>query len=122
MPRYVEFTTGDGSSLLVEVSTPIAPQPGATVRAGLADRIVETAAGAVTRAQHQLEEVVNRAVRQNAQAFVASVAGLPQPPDEVEVSFGLTITGEAGNAAVCKAGGEANYTVKLVWKQLPRMP
>ncbi|HEX2079041.1 MAG TPA: CU044_2847 family protein [Longimicrobium sp.] len=118
MPRYVEFTAADGSSLLVEVPGSATPSPGSTVRAGAVDRVADAATGAVVRAQGRFEEMINTAVRQNARAFVDSVMGLPQPPDEVEVSFGLVVTGELGNAAVCKAGGEANYTVKLVWNRL----
>jgi hypothetical protein len=34
----------------------------------------------------------------------------------LEISFSLKATGELGNVAVGKAGGEANYNVKLVWK------
>jgi hypothetical protein len=65
-----------------------------------------------------LEDMLNRAVRANAAAFVQSVREMPEPPDEVELAFGLAVTGEVGNAAVCKAGGQANYNVKLVWKGL----
>lgn len=35
--------------------------------------------------------------------------------DEVEVSFGLTTTGEVGNFAIGKIGIEVNYVVKLKW-------
>jgi hypothetical protein len=36
----------------------------------------------------------------------------------MEISFGLKATGEAGNVAIGKAGSEANFTVKLVWKSI----
>ena len=36
--------------------------------------------------------------------------------DEVEVTFGLKTTGEAGNFAVGQVGAEANYTITLKWK------
>ena len=36
---------------------------------------------------------------------------------EMEVTFGLVMTGEVGNVAVGKAGAESNYTVTLKWTQ-----
>jgi hypothetical protein len=39
--------------------------------------------------------------------------------DEVEVKFSLTATGELGNFAIGKVGIEANYEVKLNWKNTP---
>jgi hypothetical protein len=56
-------------------------------------------------------------VRENAQALIDKVKQLSDPPDEVEVAFGLKATGELGNLAVAKVGAEANYTVKLTWKR-----
>ena len=35
-----------------------------------------------------------------------------------EVGFGLKVTGEVGNVAVARAGGEANYDVKFIWSEL----
>jgi hypothetical protein len=55
-------------------------------------------------------------VRYNAQALIQAVQSLPTPPTEVEITFGIKATGEVGNVAVAKAGGESNYTIKLVWK------
>ena len=35
--------------------------------------------------------------------------------DEVEWTFGVKVVGEAGNLAIGKVGGEANYEVTLKW-------
>jgi hypothetical protein len=37
--------------------------------------------------------------------------------DEVELSFGIMVTGEVGDFAVAKIGMEANYEVTLKWKK-----
>lgn len=39
--------------------------------------------------------------------------------DEVEVGLGVKATGAAGNFAVGHVGAQANYTVKLKWKDKP---
>ena len=117
MARYIQFMTSDGSPILVEVDeAEVAPQRG-VVKAGLKERVQDTAGAAVAMAQAAFEEALERVVRHNAQAFIQSVRSIPAPPSEVEITFGLKVTGEVGNVAICKAGGEANYTVKLSWKQ-----
>jgi hypothetical protein len=37
--------------------------------------------------------------------------------DDVEVTFGIKAVGEVGMFAVCKAGAEVNYEVKLKWSK-----
>jgi NTP-dependent ternary system trypsin peptidase co-occuring protein len=37
-------------------------------------------------------------------------------PEEVELTFGLKATGEAGNIAVAKVGGEATFEIRLLWR------
>jgi hypothetical protein len=114
MASYIRFAAPDGGTVLVEVEEAEAgPAPGGVVKAGLKER----AQGAVAEAQDALQEALQRVVRFNAQAIVDAVDGLPDRPDEVELSFALKATGEAGNFAVAKAGGEANYAVKLAWKR-----
>jgi hypothetical protein len=56
-------------------------------------------------------------IRHNASAFIKKTRDLPDPPDEVEVTFGLQVAREAGNFAVAKVGTEASYTVTLTWKR-----
>jgi len=111
MANYIQFTTVDGSTILVEVTEEETYQPG-VVKAGLGEKVHE----AVVQAQATFEDGLE-VVRRNAAAFIEKVRSLSDPPDEVEVTFGLKATGELGNFAVAKAGAEANYTVKLTWKR-----
>lgn len=111
MIHYIQFTAEDGSAILVEVEEAETYESG-VVKAGLRGAVQEAIAQAQTTFEDGLE-VVSR----NAAAFIKKVRGLSDPPDEVEVTFGLKATGEAGNFAVAKVGAEANYTVTLKWKR-----
>ena len=110
MTHYIQFETEDGATILVEVAE---DETGAgLVKAGLRD----AAQGVVSQAQDSFEQGLE-VVRHNAGAFIKKVRSLSDPPDEVQVTFGLKATGEVGNFAVAKAGAEASYTVKLKWKR-----
>lgn len=111
MTPYIQFQTEDGGIILVEVEEAEAYQPG-VVKAGLREWTGEAVAQASATFEEGLE-----VVRRNAAAFIKKLRGLSDPPDEIEVTFGLKATGELGNFAVAKAGAEASYTVKLKWKR-----
>jgi len=111
MTEYIQFTTEDGATILVEAARGETVQPG-VVKAGLK----EEAEKAIVQAQTTFEQGLT-IVRQNAAAFIKKLRDLSDPPSEVEITFGLKATGEVGNFAIAKAGTEANYTVKLTWKR-----
>ena len=114
MSRYLQFRAEDGSTtLLVEVEDEEVAAADGVVKAGVRDKLDE----AVAVAESTFEAAVRTLVRYNAQALILAVRSLADPPSEVEITFGLKATGEVGNLAIAKAGGEANYNVKLNWKQ-----
>ncbi len=116
MSRYIKYQTADGGTVLVEVEgeAEAAVPKGGVVRAG---RVGEAVQDAIAEVETKFEDAMD-AVRQNAQTIIDKVKeGLTDPPDEVEVTFGLKATGEFGNFAVAKASAEANYTVKMTWKR-----
>ena len=118
MTRYIQFATGDadGSTVLVEVDQQeVVPPPG-LVKAGIKEKLE----GTVAMAQSTFATAIKGAIQHNVQAFIEAVHSLPEPPTEVEITFGLKATGEVGNVAIGKTGGEVNYTVKLAWKQAPK--
>jgi hypothetical protein len=115
MSDYIQFTTEDGATILVEASEEEIAQRGIR-EAGLKGETEKV----VAKAQASFEQALD-VVRYNATAFINKVRGLSDPPDEVEMTFGLKVTGEVGNFAVAKVGGEANYTVKLTWRRAPSM-
>jgi hypothetical protein len=114
MARYIRFLTADGHEILVEVERDEVSPSSGVVKAGLKDRVED----AVGVAQATYEAALERIIHHSVNAFIQSVRGLPHPPTEVEVTFGIKATGEAGNVAVGKVGGEANFAVKLAWKNL----
>ncbi|HBL12147.1 MAG TPA: hypothetical protein DD379_12200 [Cyanobacteria bacterium UBA11162] len=118
MARYIEFTTDseNGETILVEVDKEEVSPPQGLVKAGIKEKLRDT----VGIAQKTFSEAVKTAIKANVQTFIEAVNALPDPPTEVEITFGLKATGEAGNVAIGKTTGEVNYTVKLAWKQLPK--
>jgi hypothetical protein len=113
---YLRSDSGEGETVDVLVEDVgeggILPATGEQ-NAGLGRRLRDQAGGAVTVAQSALR----RAVSVNARAFLAAARALDEPPDEMEITFGLKVTGEAGNVAVGKVAGESNYQVRMVWKR-----
>lgn len=117
MTQYIQFANDDGSTILIQVEEEeVSPPPG-LVKAGLADKVKET----VGVAQSTFQEAIKKTIKHNADAFIESVQSLSEPPTEMEVTFGLKMTGEAGNVAICKGSGQVNYCVKLTWKQLSQV-
>ena len=116
MPDYIQFESPEGTVLVEVDEGEVSAQRGGIQKAGLGKMVSNTVAQAGT----SLEQALQRAIRSNAQAFIASVVTLPILPSEAEFSFALNITGEAGNVAVGKLGGETNYTVRLTWKREPK--
>lgn len=82
------------------------------VKAGVEEAVKKT----VARASSTFKGALERVIRFNTEAFIQSVHSLSELPDQMEVSFGCKVTGEVGNIAIAKGGGEANYTIKLSWK------
>ncbi len=56
-------------------------------------------------------------LRPTVQVISEQFKGLADPPEEIEVSFGLKITGSV-NAGIISAGGESQLTVTLRWTSL----
>ncbi len=104
MKRLVEFPLEDGGTILVEVDV---PEEMGMVPAARGGEVVH-------RAQQTFEAAVGK-IRPAAQVIIGKLRTLHDPPDEIEVEFGLKMSAEAG-AIVAAGGVEANYKVKLTWK------
>ena len=110
---YLAFEA-EGGDILVEVSPQeTAQQGGGVVKAGIGDRLQD----GVARAQATFERALSGLVERSAGAFVRAVNALDDPPDQIEMQFAIKATGEAGNLAVGKLSGDANYSVKLTWSK-----
>ncbi len=114
MTQYIQFTSEDGSTFLIETGEAEIHSQGGIAKAGLK----EVAGKTVVAAQMLFEQAVENVIRDNVRAFLRAVRNLPaqDQPESMEVSFGLKATGEVGNTAVARGTGETNYSIKLTWK------
>ena len=105
MKQLVEFPLEDGGSVFVEVEVP--------EEAGMvpAARPGEVAG----KAQQTFEAALDR-LRPIATTLIGKVRDLSDPPNKVEVEFGLKLSAEAG-AILTSAGCEAHCTVTLTWER-----
>ena len=103
MATYIEYELEDGTTVLVETSE---PQGGVVKAARDAD-------GNLIKRASQKFEAALAGVKPWAASLRQQLNDLLA--DEIEVTFGLKAIGEAGNFAVGKVGGEANYEVTLKW-------
>jgi len=71
--------------------------------------------GCRRRAGQTFEAALDK-IRPAAQAIIQKLRALHDPPDEIEVEFGLKLNAQAG-AFIAAAGTEANYRVTLTWKR-----
>lgn len=106
MKRLVAFPLEAGGSVIVEVDEP--ESEGGVVRAARPGEIAETA--------RQTFEAALDKIKPSATVIIAKLRSLSDPPDEMELAFGLKLSASAG-AVVASASVEANYTVTLKWKR-----
>ncbi len=107
--RLVEFQLDGGDTVLMEVDD-AGPSGGPTYRSATA-----RPPAVVEKAQVTYEQALDR-VRPAAESIVARMRSLGEPPDEVEVQFGLKMSAEFG-AFVASANAEVNYVIRLVWRR-----
>jgi hypothetical protein len=106
MTRYIEFELIDGGTVIIEAEGE--PTEG-LVSASSPGEMVE-------KAKDTFDEAIEH-VRGAAGVIVRKLRSLTDPPDEMEVTFGLKASGELGNIVVGKGGVEANYTVTMKWSR-----
>src|ERR687890_1633746 len=112
MRRLVEFRSESGEPILVEVED---VGLGGETRRGLSTTAV------VERAQNSFEDALEKA-RPMATSLVGKLRAIgdaaSDPPDEVQVEFGIVLSAEAG-AVLASASAGANYKVTMTWKRPP---
>ncbi|WP_305784218.1 CU044_2847 family protein [Symbioplanes lichenis] len=96
--QVVQYATDDGVLVSFEVTPPPGFRPAST--AGLAGQVSAAAEPVIAAARDVLEK--------------ARAAG----PDQVEVKFGVKVTGTA-NWLVAKAATEGSFEVTLTWRPEP---
>lgn len=106
MTRYIEFELMEGGTVIIEAEE---ESVGGVVTASSSGELVQ-------KAKDSFDDAIEH-VRGAAGIIVKKFRDLSDPPDEMEVSFGLKASGELGNIVVGKGGIEANYTVTIKWKR-----
>lgn len=102
MATYIEYTLEDGSTLLVEVDE----------STGGAIKAADASGNVIIKAEEKFKDAL-KSIRGSVATLWQGLADLDA--DDVEVTFGIKTVGEVGLFAVCKAGAEMNYEVKLKW-------
>lgn len=105
MTKLVEFDLGNGETVLIEVEEvksdgikPVAKLPGE-----IAAKARQTLSQALDEIAPMVRTLKNR------------LNAVTDPEDEIEVKFGVKLSGEVGGV-VTKVGGEATYEITLKWK------
>lgn len=119
MTSYLRLASGDGKAadVMIEVNESKSLPVTGEQNAGLRQWAHGQASEAVAVAQSAFEEAVRRAVSVNVGAFLAAADALQELPAEMEITFGLTATGEVGILAVGQVTGECNYQVRMLWRR-----
>ncbi|MFN5514333.1 MAG: CU044_2847 family protein [Cyanobacteriota bacterium] len=103
MKQLIEYKLPDDSVILIEVEEPPTSGPKLVAKPGKQ---------AIEAKETFLEALDN--LKPMIDAIKEKVSGLNDPADEVEVKFGVKLTGQLG--AVITVGGEASYEITLRWK------
>jgi hypothetical protein len=104
MKRLVEYPLKEGGSILVQVDE---PEPEGIVRVARE--------GEIAQASQTFEESMER-IRPVAASLIAKMRNISDPPDEVNIDFGLNMSAKAG-AFIAEMGTEANFKISLKWKK-----
>lgn len=99
MKRLVEYPLVEGGSVIVQIDD---PDTGGTVRAARGDTIEQ--------AKETLEDALDK-VLPAAHTVVEKLQGMR--PNEIEVTFGISLSFKAG--AFITAGTDANFGVTVRW-------
>ncbi|GAA4639841.1 hypothetical protein GCM10023196_103060 [Actinoallomurus vinaceus] len=108
MGRLVEFPLEDGGTVVIAVTDVPTCDDGPVLRGIDGGRVVE-------QAQRTFEEAIDQ-IRPAAQALVARLRALADPPDEMHITFGLDLHVKAG-AIIAETGADANFAVELTWRR-----
>jgi hypothetical protein len=100
---FVKFTTGDGEVVLVE-ATEVTEGP--VTRSGRGTAFVKEAG-------ESLDGVLSR-LGPTIKGLASELRSAADAPDDIEVAFSVKIAADS-NVIIAKAGGEANFQIRLKW-------
>ena len=104
MKRVVAFPLDAGGAVLIEVDDESNSATARSLRSGeLSEKIVSNFEGTL------------EAIKHAAVSVASNFRNLADAPAELEVQFGIKLSGQAG-AFIASASTEAQFQVKIVWK------
>lgn len=106
MSKLVKFDVGDGSTVFIEVED--------VTTDGEIEPCARTEDRIAYKARQKFDDALDN-ITPMVKVIKQKLGGLREPADEVEVKFGVKLSGEIG-AIVTKYGGEMNYEITLKWK------
>lgn len=104
MATYIEYMQEDGTPLLIEVDE----------STGQAIKASDASGNTIIKAEHNFKDAL-KSIKSSVTTLYQQFTDLQM--DDIEVTFGIKTVGEVGLLAVCKAGAEVNYEVKLKWSK-----
>jgi hypothetical protein len=104
MSKVLEFDSVDGGAILVEVDEIYGAEQHEASSVG---DFAQKALISLEQALAPIKPIVTK--------VMSVVTELPTKPEQLELEFGLKMSGGAG-AIIAKAEGEATIKVKVVWK------
>lgn len=110
MSRLVEFPLDEGGTVLVEIT-----EAGAGTSDGPVVRGLDGGTRVIDQAHQSFEQAIDR-VRPAAQALVTRLRTIADPPDELNIRFGLDLHAQAG-AFIAETGATANFSVEMTWRR-----
>ncbi len=106
MKRFIKFPLEDGSFITVETDE---PEPaGGIVKAARPEEVVGEASKTFESTISTLQPI--------SSALIEKLRGAANPPNEIEVKFGITLNAAVG-VVISKISGDANFSVTLNWKR-----
>jgi len=102
----------------VEILVDFGDEGGGLVPVSRGGKIGEVTSELVEKSKEALDKAMVT-IQGMAKRTIAAAKDLSDPPDAIEVEFGIKLDAEAG-AMVAKAGTEASINVKMVWRPKER--
>jgi hypothetical protein len=111
MKQLVEYPLDGGGTIFVEVDVP--ESEAGLVRAA---RPGEVASRATQTFQEAIEGVKPTAEIVST-SLLAKLRSIPNPPAEVSIMFGLSVSAAAG-VVLASAGAQATFEITLIWREI----
>jgi hypothetical protein len=106
LKHFIEFPLEDGSTIVVEVQEPEGERGMRRAARGSEEE--------PEKAPQTFEHALSK-IRPATEKVIATLRGLVQKPDEIEMEFGFSLSAEAG-VIIASASTQANYRVTLRWR------